>query len=251
MSTPAIEVRNVTKTFNTVVALDGVDFDVWPGEVVALIGDNGAGKSTLVKVLAGVHTPDSGDVLINGERVALDSPRHAKKLGIETVHQDLSLAPHLSAVENLFLGRELPRSRPWGRLGFLRKDEMSARTEEIFTDLGVRIPSVGSPVGKMSGGQRQGVAIARAVAWTSVVLILDEPTSALGVEQTANVLDTIRRVRDRGVAVVFISHTMPHVIDVADRIQILRRGRRVTSMRNSQTSMEELVAYMTGAKVQQ
>lgn len=251
MSTPVIEVRGVVKKFNTVVALDRVHFDVQPGEVVALIGDNGAGKSTLVKVLAGVHRPDGGEVLINGEPVELDSPRRAKQFGIETVHQDLALAPHLSAVENLFLGREIPRPRPWGRLGFLRKDQMRAQTQAVFDDLGVRVVSLNAPVGRMSGGQRQGVAIARAVAWTDKVLILDEPTSALGVEQTANVLDNIRRVRDRGVAVIFISHTMPHVIEVADRIQVLRRGRRVASLQNTQTSMEELVAYMTGAKVEQ
>jgi simple sugar transport system ATP-binding protein len=245
---PVIEVRGVVKKFSTVVALDQVDFDVLPGEVVALIGDNGAGKSTLVKVLSGVHTPDSGQVLIDGERVHLDSPRQAKRAGIETVHQDLALAPHLSAVENLYLGRELAQSRPWGRLGFLRKKQMQERTEAIFADLGVRVTALSAPVGRMSGGQRQGVAIARAVAWTDKVLILDEPTSALGVEQTANVLDTVRRVRDRGVAVVFVSHTMPHVIDVADRIQVLRRGRRVASLQNAETSMEDLVAYMTGAK---
>lgn len=247
MSTPIIEVRNAVKRFNHVVALANLDFDLYPGEVVALIGDNGAGKSTLVKALSGVYTLDEGQVTIEGQDVVLASPGDSKRYGIETVHQDLALAPHLSVIENVYLGRELMRPSPWGRLGFMRKQEMAANAASVLQRLGVKISALGDPVAQMSGGQRQGVAIARAISWSDKVLILDEPTSALGVEQTKNVLDSIRSVREHGVAVIFISHTMPHVMEVADRIQVLRRGHRVASVQTSETSMDQLVGYMTGA----
>jgi simple sugar transport system ATP-binding protein len=244
---PIIEVRSGVKKFNTVTALDNIDFDLYAGEVVALIGDNGAGKTTLVKVLSGVHSLDQGELLLDGQPVEFSSPRSAKALGIETVHQDLALAPHLSVVENMYLGREVMQRWPWGQLGFMRKNQMASHAASVLVDLGVKIRVPKSPVGAMSGGQRQGVAIARAISWTDKVLILDEPTSALGVEQTGNVLDNIKKVSESGIAVVFISHTMPHVMEVSDRVQVLRRGRRVASLKTSETSMDELVAYMTGA----
>jgi simple sugar transport system ATP-binding protein len=247
LSSPIIEVIGGVKRFNSVTALDGVDFDLCAGEIVALVGDNGAGKSTLVKVLSGVHQLDSGQVRLKGNLVHPSSPRSVKALGIETVYQDLSLAPHLSVVENLFLGREEMREGILGRLGFMRKRQMLQHASDTLIDLGVRISSPKLTVGTMSGGQRQGVAIARAISWTNEVLILDEPTSALGVEQTGHVLSNIRRVCDRGIAVIFISHTMPHVMEVSDRIQVLRRGRRVACLSTPRTSMEEIVAYMTGA----
>lgn len=246
-TTPILEARGLRRRFGHVTALDGVDFDVAPGEVVALIGDNGAGKSTLVKALTGNLALDEGQILFDGRPVQIDDPTQASALGIEVVHQDLALAPHLDAAQNMFLGREVMRAGVAGRLGFMDNRAMRAEAKEAFDRLGATVPSLASAVGAMSGGQRQAIAIARAVHWASRVVFLDEPTAALGVRQTKNVLDTIRRVRDHGVAVVFISHAMPHVMEVSDRVQVLRLGRRVATYRTSQTSMEQLVAAMTGA----
>jgi simple sugar transport system ATP-binding protein len=245
--TPALEARGLRREFGHVRALDGADFDVNAGEVVALIGDNGAGKSTLVKALSGSLAIDSGELLSDGKPVTIDTPTAARALGIETVYQDLALAPHLDPVQNMYLGREVMRSGLLGRLGFMDHTEMKEHTRRAFTDLGATVRDFAAPVGSMSGGQRQQIAVARAAAWASRVIFLDEPTAALGVVQTRNVLDLIRRVRDRGIAVVFISHSMPHVIEVADRIQVLRLGRRVATYDAKKTSMEELVGAMTGA----
>jgi simple sugar transport system ATP-binding protein len=247
MTVPVLEARGLTRQFGHVTALDGADFDVYPGEVVALIGDNGAGKSTLVKALSGNLATDSGTVLFDGKEVHLDDPTTASTMGIETVYQDLALAPHLDPAQNMFLGREVMRPGLAGALGFMDNRTMRAKAREAFDSLGATVPSLITPVGAMSGGQRQAIAIARAVYWASRVVFLDEPTAALGVRQTANVLNTIRRVRDHGVGVVFISHSMPHVIEVADRIQVLRLGRRVATYQKNETSMEGLVAAMTGA----
>ena len=242
-----LEARGLTRLFGHVTALDGADFDVQAGEVVALIGDNGAGKSTLVKALSGNLAVDSGEVLFEGKPTTIDTPMKASELGIETVYQDLALAPHLDPAQNMFLGRELVQSGVPGLFGFLDNKSMRAEARQAFDALGATVQSVTLPVGSMSGGQRQAIAIARAVHWASKVVFLDEPTAALGVRQTANVLDTIRKVRDKGVGVVFISHSMPHVMDVSDRVQVLRMGHRVASLQTSQTSMEELVGLMTGA----
>jgi simple sugar transport system ATP-binding protein len=242
-----LEARGLTRLFGHVTALDGADFDVRAGEVVALIGDNGAGKSTLVKALSGNLAVDSGEVLFEGKPTTIDTPMKASELGIETVYQDLALAPHLDPAQNMFLGRELVQSGVPGWFGFLDNKSMRAEARQAFDALGATVQSVTLPVGSMSGGQRQAIAIARAVHWASKVVFLDEPTAALGVRQTANVLDTIRKVRDKGVGVVFISHSMPHVMDVSDRVQVLRMGHRVASLETSQTSMEELVGLMTGA----
>jgi simple sugar transport system ATP-binding protein len=245
--TPVLEARGLTRQFGNVTALDGADFDIYPGEVVALIGDNGAGKSTLVKALSGNLEVDSGEVHFKGRQIVISTPTEASALGIETVYQDLALAPHLDPVENMFLGRETMRPGFVGRLGFMDNKAMRAEAGDALNKLGATVRSLVAPVGAMSGGQRQAIAIARAVHWAKDVVFLDEPTAALGVRQTANVLDTIRRVASHGVAVVFISHSMPHVIEVSDRVQVLRMGKRVATYETSATSMEELVGAMTGA----
>jgi simple sugar transport system ATP-binding protein len=247
MTEPLLEARGIVKSFGRVRALRGASFTVYPGEVVALIGDNGAGKSTLVKTLSGVYHPDAGDIRFEGEAVTIPTPIAARELGIETVYQDLALAPDLESSANLFLGREATRRGLLGRLGFLDKAQMRRRTEEAFSQLGVGVQDATAAVATLSGGQRQGVAVARAVTWAGKVVFMDEPTAALGVIQTRNVLDLIRRVRDTGLSVVLISHNMPEVIEVADRVEVLRLGERVARFKTAETSMEELVAAMTGA----
>ncbi|MGK3945176.1 ATP-binding cassette domain-containing protein [Streptomyces sp. RP5T] len=248
---PVLAARGLTKSYGHVQALDGTDFDLHEGEVVALIGDNGAGKSTLVRILSGSELPDAGYITVDGCEVTLKSPTDAQALGIETVFQDLALAPHLDPVQNMYLGRELMRSGLAGRLGFMDVKAMRAHSRAAFDDLGATVRELTTPVVGMSGGQRQGIAVARAAAWASKVIFLDEPTAALGVVQTENVLRLIRRVSEKGVGVVFISHSMPHVMSVADRIEVLRRGRRVATFSAADTSMEELVAAMTGAYKQE
>lgn len=244
---PILEARGLSRSFGAVRALDHADFDVRAGEVVALIGDNGAGKSTLVKAMSGNLALDEGTILFDGEQVDLDSPSAASQMGIETVFQDLALAPHLNPTQNMFLGRELAAPGLPGRLGFLDNKTMRTRSRAAFDDLGATVRSYTDPVGSMSGGQRQAIAIARAVAWAKGVIFLDEPTAALGVVQTRNVLDTIRRVRDKGVGVVFISHSMPAVLEVSDRVQVLRLGRRVATYPTKDATVELLVGAMTGA----
>jgi simple sugar transport system ATP-binding protein len=247
MPEPLLEAREIVKSFGRVHALRGANFAVFPGEVVALVGDNGAGKSTLVKTLAGVHPPDAGEIIFEGETVHITSPVAARRLGIETVYQDLALAAELDPAANLYLGREVMRGGVLGRLGFLDKGEMRRRGDEQFKELGVSIQDTSAPVATMSGGQRQGVAVSRAVTWASKVVFMDEPTAALGVVQTRNVLDLIRRVRDRGLAVVLISHNMPEVLEVADRIEVLRLGERVARFERGDVTMEQIVGAMTGA----
>ena len=250
MTAPVLEARDLVKHYGHVQALRGTSFSARAGEVVALIGDNGAGKSTLVKCLSGVEQPDEGQILIDDSPVRLDSPTDALKLGIETVYQDLAIAPDLDPAANLFLGRELRRRGLPGLLGMLDRPAMRRRAVEQFGRLGVSLPSVDVPIGGLSGGQRQCVAVARAVAWASKVIFMDEPTAALGVLQRERVLEVIRRVRDEGVAVVMVSHNMPEVLAVADRIEVLRLGKRVAVFTAAQTSLEELVGAMTGALTQ-
>jgi len=244
--TPLLEARGIVKSFGKVAALRGADFEVRRNEVVALIGDNGAGKSTLVKTLAGVHPADDGQVLFEGAPVTIHSPLDARALGIETVYQDLALAAELDPASNLFLGREVMRSGLLGRLGFIDKRAMRRQSDEAFERLSVAIQDVDAPVATMSGGQRQGIAVSRAVMWASKVVFMDEPTAALGVVQTRNVLDLITRVRDQGVSVVLISHNMPEVLEVADRVEVLRLGQRVAQFERG-VSIEQLVGAMTGA----
>ncbi|MCT7659378.1 ATP-binding cassette domain-containing protein [Mycobacterium deserti] len=245
--TALLEARGLSRSFGHVRALDGADFDVESGEVVGLIGDNGAGKSTLIKVLSGNLDLDDGEIFFEGKRLELSGPRQAEEFGIEVVYQDLALAPHLNPVQNVFLGREIPRKGILGHLGFMDEKAMRRSAAASFAELGATVKSLSSAVGSMSGGQRQGIAIARAMAWANKVLILDEPTAALGVVQTKNVLESIKRVRDKGIAVVLISHSMPHVLEVCDRIQVLRLGRRVATFPGRETTVEELVGAMTGA----
>jgi simple sugar transport system ATP-binding protein len=247
----ALEARNLVKHYGSVEALRGASFTAHVGEVVALIGDNGAGKSTLVKCLSGAERPDSGEILLDGRQVTLDSPTAARTHGIETVYQDLAVAPDLDPAANLFLGRELKRAGLLGRLGMLDKAEMRRRAVAEFARLGVSLQSVEVPIGSLSGGQRQSVAVARSVVWASKVVFMDEPTAALGVVQRERVLDVIRRVRDTGVSVVLISHNMPEVLAVADRIEVLRLGRRVARFTSAEATLEDLVGAMTGAMTQE
>lgn len=251
MTSPSTDVvlraSGVRKSFGHVEALRGADFTVGRGEVVALMGDNGAGKSTLVKVLAGVLRPDSGSVELDGQVVDLTSPVVARAFGVETVYQDLALADTLDPTANLFLGRELRRRGVLGRLGFLDNREMRRQANAVFDSLNLTVRSDHEAVGNLSGGQRQGIAVSRAVNWARHVLFMDEPTAALGVRQTRNVLELIRRVRDRGVSVVLITHSLPEVMEVADRIEVLRLGRRVARFATADVSAARVVAAITGA----
>jgi len=241
--TPALEARNIVKSFGTVRALRGVSFEAFPGEVTALVGDNGAGKSTLIKVLSGVYPPDDGTVLVDGQEVQIASPQAASRLGIETVYQDLALAPDLDAAANVFLGRELRRFKV-----LHDQPQMRRLTAERFAELGVgMVQDLRVPVASFSGGQRQSVAIARAAMWAEHVIIMDEPTAALGVIQTAKVLELIHSVRERGLAVVFISHNLPQVLEVADRIEVMRLGARVARFRRGEAEVERLIAAISGA----
>jgi fructose transport system ATP-binding protein len=248
-----LEARNVVKRYGHVTALDGVDFELRAGEILAVVGDNGAGKSSLIKALTGALVPDSGEILLDGQPVHFKGPLEARKLGIETVYQDLAVAAALDIASNLFLGRE--RRRP-GFLGnvlrMLDKKGMRAEAERSMADLKFRLPSINSAVESLSGGQRQGVAVARAALFAKKLAIMDEPTAALGVRETGQVLDLIRAIRQRGLPVVLISHNMPNVFEIADRIHIMRLGRRAAVVSPKTHTMADVVAIMTGAaKVEQ
>jgi simple sugar transport system ATP-binding protein len=246
-----LEAVDVVKRYGSVEALRGASFEVRAGEVVALIGDNGAGKSTLVKCMAGAEQPTSGTLRFEGREVHFDSPTAARQAGIETVYQDLAVAPDLDPAANLFLGRELRRPGILGFLGMLDKSAMRRRAVDEFGRLGVTLQSIDVPIGSLSGGQRQSVAVARSVVWASKVVFMDEPTAALGVVQRERVLDVIRRVRDEGIAVVLISHNMPEVLAVSDRVEVLRLGRRVARFTAADATLEDLVGAMTGALTQE
>jgi simple sugar transport system ATP-binding protein len=241
-----LEARGITKNYGHVEVLRGVDFHVEAGRVTALIGDNGAGKSTLVKILSGVIPPRAGEIVLHGEPISFQSPTHARDCGIETVYQDLALAPDLGPAENAFIGRELLRPGLLGRLGVLDKKRMRREAFNTFTSLGTDVKDMDASVAALSGGQRQSVAICRSVMWAKGLVFMDEPTAALGVRQTRRVLDLIRRVADEGVAVVLISHNMPEVLEVSDSIQVLRLGRRVAEFRRD-ASVDDLVGAMTGS----
>jgi D-xylose transport system ATP-binding protein len=246
MVEPVLSLRAVSKRFGAVQALTGVDFDAFPGEAVALVGDNGAGKSTLVKVAAGVGPADTGTVSFEGRRVNITQPKDATALGIATVYQDLALCDNLDVVANLFLGRE-DRARGPGRLvGWISEVAMEERSAELLASLSVKIPTVRIPVASLSGGQRQSVAIARSLVGDPKIVILDEPTAALGVAQTAQVLDLIDRLKDRGLAVVVISHNLADVFAVCDRIVVLRLGRNAGEFRTAETTQESVVMAITG-----
>jgi fructose transport system ATP-binding protein len=245
---PILEARGIVKRFGHVVALDGADFELYPGEIVAIIGDNGAGKSTLIKALSGALQPDDGQILLDGERVRFRSPGEARRAGIETVYQDLAVAPSLDIAANIFLGREARWGGPLGvGLRLLDKRRMRREAAQHFAELEIGVQSITQPVENLSGGQRQGVAVARAAKWARRLAIMDEPTAALGVRETRQVLDLIQRVRRRGLPVILISHDMPHVFELADRILIMRLGRRVAVVTPQTHTMPEAVAIMTGA----
>jgi fructose transport system ATP-binding protein len=246
---PVLQARNLTKAYGRVVALDRANLELYPGEVLGVIGDNGAGKSTLIKCFSGAVIPNSGEIFIDGEQVRLHSPGDSQAAGIETVYQTLAVCPALDISTNLYLGRE--RLKPGFRGKYLRMLDLSgmrAAARKEMSDLGLlTIQDMGQAVETLSGGQRQGVAVARAAAFGQRVIIMDEPTAALGVKESAKVLQLIRDVRERGIPVILISHNMPHVFDVADRIHIHRLGRRVAVVTPESHSMADAVAIMTGA----
>lgn len=249
MITPVLQARGLTKRYGHVTALDGADFDLLPGEILAVIGDNGAGKSTLIKALSGALIPDEGEIQLDGKPVKFHGPSDARKQGIETVYQDLAVAPAMSIAENLFLGREIRKAGLLGSLfGLLDKKKMLAEAIAHMKDLQIGIRSMKQAVETLSGGQRQGVAVARSAAFARHVVIMDEPTAALGVKESNMVLDLIRRVRDKGLSVILISHNMPHVFEIADRIHIARLGKRACVVNPKKISMSDTVAVMTGAK---
>jgi fructose transport system ATP-binding protein len=245
---PILEARGLVKRYGHVVALNGADFELYQNEIVAIIGDNGAGKSTLIKALSGALQPDEGEILLDGDRVRFRSPGDARQAGIETVYQDLAVAPSLDIAANIFLGRESRRRGPLGlALRLLDKRAMRREAASHFAELKIGVQSMTQPVENLSGGQRQGVAVARAAKWARRLAIMDEPTAALGVKETRQVLDLILRVRESGLPVILISHDMPHVFELADRILIMRLGKRVAVVTPQTHTMPEAVAIMTGA----
>jgi fructose transport system ATP-binding protein len=243
-----MKAKGLVKRYGQVTALDGADFELRAGEILAVIGDNGAGKSSLIKALSGATIPDEGEILLDGRAVQFRSPIEARRAGIETVYQDLAVAPAMTIAENLFLGREIRRPGILGRIfRMLDKKKMLAESIARMEDLKVGIRSMTQAVETLSGGQRQCVAVARAAAFAQHVVIMDEPTAALGVKEGNMVLELIRRVRDKGLPVVLISHNMPHVFEIADRIHVARLGKRAAVLNPKKISMSDTVAVMTGA----
>jgi len=249
-SEPLLTARGLVKRYGRVTALDNADFDLYPGEILAVIGDNGAGKSSLIKAISGAVSPDEGEIRLEGKAVQFRSPMEARDAGIETVYQNLALSPALSIADNMFLGREIRRPGILGSwLRMLDRPAMEKRARDKLSELGLMtIQNIGQAVETLSGGQRQGVAVARAAAFGSKVVIMDEPTAALGVKESRRVLELILDVKKRGLPIVLISHNMPHVFEVADRIHIHRLGRRLCVIDPRQYSMSDAVAFMTGAK---
>ncbi|MDF2235302.1 ATP-binding cassette domain-containing protein [Albimonas sp. CAU 1670] len=250
MTRPILEARGLVKRYGKVTALNNCDFDLMPGEILAVIGDNGAGKSTLIKALSGAIRPDGGEIRLDGEPIAFETPNDARQAGIETVYQTLAMSPALSIADNMFMGRELKMPGILGSVfGKLDRRRMETFAREKLAELGLMtIQNINQAVETLSGGQRQGVAVARAAAFGSKVVILDEPTAALGVKESRRVLELIQEVRSRGIPIILISHNMPHVFEVADRIHVHRLGRRLCVIDPKDCTMSDAVAYMTGAK---
>ncbi|MEN9410869.1 MAG: hypothetical protein RL216_2843 [Pseudomonadota bacterium] len=251
MAEPILTARGLTKRYGRVTALDNCDFDLYPGEILAVIGDNGAGKSTLIKALCGAVVPDEGEIKLDGKPVQFTNPMQARDAGIETVYQNLALSPALSIADNMFMGREIRKPGIMGSmLRMLDRKAMEKMARDKLSELGLMtIQNIGQAVETLSGGQRQGVAVARAAAFGSKVVIMDEPTAALGVKESRRVLELILDVKKRGLPIILISHNMPHVFEVADRIHIHRLGKRLCVIDPKEYTMSDAVAFMTGAKV--
>jgi ribose transport system ATP-binding protein len=247
---PILSVRNLVKRFGGLTAVDDVSLDIFPGEVVGLVGDNGAGKSTLIKCVSGVHRPDGGRIFFEGEVVHFSRPIEAREAGIETIYQDLALAGNLDVSANIFLGREVKRRYLGGVVRTLDEKHMLSESDGILDDLGIHIPQMRMEIEKLSGGQRQAVAIARAIYWNARMMIMDEPTNNLGVPEQRKVMELIGTLKSQGVPVIFISHTLPDVFAATDRIVVMHRGRKVAEVDTSETNTTEIVEYMVGARQQ-
>lgn len=245
-----LKAKGICKRFGGVVALNNVDMDLSEGEILGLVGDNGAGKSTLIKIISGVHEKDAGEIYFNGNRVEINNPSDAKALGIETVYQDLALIEVLDISENIFLGREIIyRFFPANVLGFLNFKKMFKEATELLKIIGIRIQKMSIPVGYLSGGQRQAIALSKAVYWGSKIVIMDEPTSALGVEESKKALDLIRTLKDHGISTIVISHNLQHLFSIVDRIMVIRRGENAGTRNVYETSTDEIVSMITGSVV--
>ncbi|MFN8379125.1 MAG: ATP-binding cassette domain-containing protein [Anaerolineae bacterium] len=249
MTEPILSIQHLSKRFGGLTAVNDVSLDVYPGEVVGLVGDNGAGKSTLIKCVSGVYHAEDGEIQFEGKPVRFSRPLEARAAGIETIYQDLALAGNLHVSANIFLGREVKRRHLGGLVKTLDEGKMLAESQRILDTLEIRIPRMSAEIDKLSGGQRQAVAIARAVYWNARLMIMDEPTNNLGVPEQRKVLDLIRKLRDQKVPVILISHTLPDVFAISDRIVIMHRGRKVADKRTSETNSTEVVEYMVGARV--
>ena len=247
MSEPVLAIRNMTKRFGGLTAVNGVSCEIFPGEVVGLLGDNGAGKSTLIKCVSGVHHADEGEIWFEGRKSSFARPIDARREGIETIYQDLALANNLDVPANIFLGREAKNHYFGGLVKTLDEKKMLAEARAGLAALDIHFPTLTQPIESLSGGQRQAVAIARAVYWDAKLMIMDEPTNNLGVPEQQKVLDLIRKLRDQGVPVILITHTLPDIFAVSDRLIVMHRGRKVTEKRTAETSTHELVQYMVGA----
>ena len=248
MKEPILSVRNLTKRFGGLTAVNNVSWDVYPGEVVGLLGDNGAGKSTLIKCISGVYHAEEGEILFRGKTVTFPRPIDARRQGIETIYQDLALANNLDVGANIFLGREVKKRYFGGLIKTLDDAHMLEESRKTLESLHIQFPTFTQPIENLSGGQRQAVAIARAVYWEAQVMIMDEPTNNLGVPEQKKVLELIRRLRDNGVPVILITHILPDVFAVTDRVTVMRRGRTVAEKVTTETNTEELVQYMVGAR---
>ena len=246
---PVLELRNINKSYGSVKALIDVSFKAYSGEVIGLVGDNGAGKSSLIKIISGVHSPDSGELLVDGVQRHWKSPHDSMEAGIKTLYQDSGLAPDLTIGSNIFLGRELTKKGILGRLGFLDQKTMERQSLEELEKVGITVPLSKRTVSQLSGGQRQAVAIGRAAMWAQHVIILDEPTNHLGARQSLEVLKVITAAKEQGLCVLFISHTLPHVLEVADRIIVLRLGRLVRDSLTTEYTVESLLGTITGLSV--
>lgn len=245
---PLLRVQNLVKRFGGLTAVNHVSLDVFPGEIVGLVGDNGAGKSTLIKMISGVYHPNAGDIYFDGKLVRINNPSQARGIGIETIYQDLALAGNLPMSANIFLGREHKRRYLGGLIRILDERFMLAESQKLLKELDVHIPSVRTEIDNLSGGQRQAIAIVRALYWNARLLIMDEPTNNLGVAQQNQVIALIRRLKDQGVPIIVISHTMRDIFAVSDRIVVLHRGRKVADKRKENTSSEEIVQYIMGVR---